>query len=77
MFDMLELDPAGELADYYLRFGVEFADGRKATNLQRHRDFENGSPPDPPALWLIRWEGYDLLSKRSTWGVWGLPPPGR
>jgi hypothetical protein len=34
MFDMLELDPAGELADYYLRVGVGFADGRKATNLR-------------------------------------------
>jgi hypothetical protein len=48
MFDMLELDPAGEFADYYLRFRVGFADGRKATNLQRHRDFENDSPPDHP-----------------------------
>jgi hypothetical protein len=38
MFDMLELDPAGEFADYYLRFGVGFADGGKATNLERHRD---------------------------------------
>jgi hypothetical protein len=76
MFDMLELDPAGELADYYLRFGVGFADGRKATNLERHRDFENGSPPDPPALRLIRWEGYDLLSQEVDMWVWGLPPPG-
>jgi hypothetical protein len=28
------VDPAGELADYYLRFGVGFADGGKATNLE-------------------------------------------
>ena len=76
MFDMLELDPAGELADYYLRVGVGFADGRKATNLQRHRDFENGPPPDPPALRLIRWEGYDLLAQEVDLWVWGLPPPG-
>jgi hypothetical protein len=76
MFDMLELDPAGELADYYLRFGVGFGDGRKATNLQRHRDVENGSPPNPPALRLVRWEGYDLLSQEVDLWVWGLPPPG-
>jgi hypothetical protein len=76
MFDMLELDPAGELADYYLRVGVGFADGRKATNLQRHRDFENGPPPDPPALRLIRWEGYDRLAQEVDVWVWGLPPPG-
>jgi hypothetical protein len=76
MFDMLELDPAGELADYYLRFGVGFADGRKATNLQRHRDLENGVPLDPPALRLIRWEGYDLLAQEVDVWVYGLPPPG-
>jgi hypothetical protein len=29
-----EVDPAGGFADYYLRFGVGFADGRKATNLE-------------------------------------------
>jgi hypothetical protein len=76
MFDMLELDPAGELADYYLRVGVGFADGRKATNLQRHRDLESGAPPDPPALRLFRWEGYDLLAQEVDLWVWGLPPPG-
>jgi hypothetical protein len=57
-------------------FGVGFADGPKATNLERHRDFENGSPPDPPALRLVRWEGYDLLSQEVDLWVWGLPPPG-
>jgi hypothetical protein len=29
------VDPAGEFADYYLRFGVGFADGRKALNLRK------------------------------------------
>jgi hypothetical protein len=77
MFDMLdELDPAGELSDYYLRFGVGFADGRKATNLERRWDFEDRPPPDPPALRLTRWEGYDLLSQEVDLWVWGLPPPG-
>jgi hypothetical protein len=76
MFDMLELDPAGELGDYYLRVGVGFADGRKATNLQRHRDLENGSAPDPPVLRLFRWEGYDLLAQEVDVWVYGLPPPG-
>jgi hypothetical protein len=76
MLDMLELDPAGELGDYYLRFGVGFADGRKATNLERRRDLEGGPPPDPPALRLTRWEGYDLLSQEVDVWVWGLPPPG-
>jgi hypothetical protein len=77
MFDMLgELDPAGEFGDYCVRFGVGFADGRKATNLERHWDFEDGPPPDPPVLRLFRWEGYDLLSQEVDAWVWGLPPPG-
>jgi hypothetical protein len=71
-----EVDPAGEFADYYLRFGVGFADGRKATNLERRWDLEDGPPPDPPALRLTRWEGYDRLSQEVDVWVWGLPPPG-
>jgi hypothetical protein len=36
MFNMFGdgVDPAGDFDDYYLRFGVGFADGRKATNLE-------------------------------------------
>jgi hypothetical protein len=34
------------------RHGV--ADGRKATNLERRHDFEDGPASDPPALWLTR-----------------------
>jgi hypothetical protein len=55
------VDPAGEFADYYLRVGVGFADD---------------PPPDPPALRLVRWEGYDLLAWEVDVWLWGLPPPG-
>jgi hypothetical protein len=47
------VDPAGEFADYYLRFGVGFADGGKATNLDHRRDLDEGPAPDPPTLRLI------------------------
>ena len=70
------VDPAGEFADYYLRFGVGFADGRKATNLEHRQDFDEGLAPDPPSLRLVRWEGYDLLAWEVDLWVWGLPPPG-
>ena len=53
MFDLLELDSAGELADYYLHFGVGFADGRKATNCSEIGTSRT-APSDPPALRLIR-----------------------
>ena len=70
------VDPAGEFADYYLRFGVGFADGGKATNLHQRHDFDEGPAPDPPTLRLVRWEGYDLLAREVDVWVWGLPPPG-
>jgi hypothetical protein len=70
------VDPAGEFADYYLRFGVGFADGRKATNLEQRHDIDEGPAPDPPVLRLVRWEGYDLLAWEVDVWVWGLPPPG-
>jgi hypothetical protein len=70
------VDPAGEFADYYLRFGVGFADGRKATNLELRHDFDEGPAPDPPTLWIIRWEGYDRLAWEVEVWVYGLPPPG-
>ena len=77
-FNMLSdaVDPAGEFADYYLRLGVGFADGRKATNLDHRRDLDDIPSPDPPTLWLVRWEGYDRLSWEVEVWVWGLPPPG-
>jgi hypothetical protein len=71
------VDSAGEFADYYLRFGVGFADGRKATNLHQRRDFDEGPAPAPPTLRLVRWEGYDLLAWEVVVWVWGLPPLGR
>lgn len=70
------VDPAGEFADYYLRFGVGFADGRKATNLHQRHDFDESPAPDPPTLRLVRWEGYDRLAWEVDVWVWGLPPPG-
>jgi hypothetical protein len=70
------VDPAGEFADYYLRFGVGFADGRKATNLVQRHDFDEGPAPDPPTLRLIRWEGYDRLAWEVDVWIYGLPPPG-
>ena len=77
-FNMLSdaVDPAGEFADYYLRFGVGFADGRKATNLDHRRDLDEIPSPDPPTLWLVGRESYDRLSWEVDVWVWGLPPPG-
>src|SRR4029450_2055499 len=60
----------------YLRFGVGFADGRKATNLDPRRDLGEIPAPDPPTVRLVRWEGYDRLAWEVDVWIWGLPPPG-
>jgi hypothetical protein len=71
-----EVDPSGEFADYYLRFGVQFADGRTATNLwPHHRAFEAGRP-DPPLLTGTGGGGHDGRVWDQDYWVWGLPPPG-
>jgi hypothetical protein len=72
-----DFHPSGEFADYYFRFGVGFADGRKATNIPGdHWRLDEAERP-PPVLQTIRWHGHD--NNRSfdlgAW-VWGLPPPG-
>jgi hypothetical protein len=71
MFNMFgdRVDPAGEFADYYLRVRVGFADGRKATNLERRWDFDDGPAPDPPALRLVRWEATTCCPGRSRVGL--------
>ena len=61
------------LPDDFLRFGVEFADGAKATNLP--------GPPGPPGepagpLLLQRGGGGGGSRWDQTYWVWPLPPPG-
>jgi hypothetical protein len=61
-----------EPGDDFLRFGVELADGRRATNLAR--------PPiegDPtgPVLLPTRGTGFDTAFDIRFW-LWPLPPPG-
>lgn len=68
--------PEGEpLPDELLRFGVQFADGHKATNLGGPPYPDDGEP-EPPVLV----EGGASGVGSSVWDaeewVWPLPPPG-
>lgn len=56
-----------------LRFGVEFADGRKATNVGP--GFSRAGDPQGPVLWGSGGGGSGS-SWRQTFWVWPLPPPG-
>lgn len=67
------------VADDFLRVGVEFADGRKATNLDHTlgRRPEAGDPPEPSLIEHgMGSTGTDryFAQGRSLW-LWPLPPP--
>ena len=61
------------LTDELLRFGVQFADGRKATNLDP-RAHDPDQEPDRPVL-NYHGGGGGLAWDMGHW-VWPLPPPG-
>jgi hypothetical protein len=65
-----------ELEPELVRLGVEFADGRKATNLGHpfHRDPQDEDRSQPV---LPRGGGGGGRSWQMTWWVWPLPPPGQ
>jgi hypothetical protein len=60
--------------DAFLRFGVQFADGRKATNLDRPSD-DPEHEPDRPVLSQHGGGGGGSAWDMEYW-VWPLPPPG-
>lgn len=67
----------GEIPDDVLRIGIQFSDGRKATNTGGFPhvppDFEN--PPEAPVLHSGGGGGGGRSWHQSEW-VWPLPPPG-
>ncbi len=64
----------GELSDDFLRLGVQFADGAKATNVPGPRHHGSGEP-DGPVLHGGGGGGGGNYWRQSEW-VWPLPPPG-
>jgi hypothetical protein len=71
------VDASGRLPDDLLRFGVEFADGGRATSLDiLARRERSEAPPAGPVLWHIGGGGGGGRWSHDVW-VWPLPPPGR
>jgi hypothetical protein len=66
----------GELEPEFFRFGLEFADGRKVTNLGYpfHRVQPDAEPSQP--VLVPRGGGGGGNSWQLNWWVWPLPPPG-
>jgi hypothetical protein len=69
----LRRDGEQELPDEMLRFGVEFDDGRKATNVRTGWELEEGEEPLGPVL-TQRGGGGGGRSYRQGWWLWPLPP---
>jgi hypothetical protein len=71
---------AGELDPDLVRFGIEFSDGRKATNLGGHMPFampdEPDAPPPEPLLAPSRGGGGGGGRWHHGFWVWPLPPDG-
>jgi hypothetical protein len=65
-------DAYGVLSDEHFRFGIEFGDGRRATNV--------GPPMDLVAAGTIGLNPFGGRAKasmaHSTYWAWPLPPPG-
>jgi len=57
-----------------LRFGIEFSDGRKATNVGGRGPAGSGEPPNP-VLWGMGGGGGGGRWRQDFW-VWPLPPAG-
>jgi hypothetical protein len=76
------LHPEGpELRPEFLRFGVELADGTKATNTADRRSIwrtlhEHGKPPTGPLLTQGSGRGGGSSYELEYW-LWPLPPAGR
>jgi hypothetical protein len=83
--DAADLDPSlngphhrpgsrsGSSWDEMLKFGVEFSDGRKATNVSLRRP--GSEAPEEPVLWGMGGGGGGGRWRQDFW-VWPLPPPG-
>ncbi|HSP72356.1 MAG TPA: hypothetical protein VLN26_08305 [Gaiellaceae bacterium] len=71
--DPLFMHPGGGQGADAFHLGVQFADGRKATNVFRPRPGDG--PPEQPLL-MMRGGGGGPRSWDAGLWVWGLPPSG-
>jgi len=65
----------GELGDEILRFGAEFEDGRRVTNIDAFPQFDPERPPTDPVLVQRGGGGGGKTWDQRMW-LWPLPPPG-
>ncbi len=71
--------PGEPLSPYLLRFGVQFADGRKATTIGRWPGYGEPQPePEPPVLHALGGRGStaskDMLDVWQPLWLWPAPP---
>lgn len=66
-------DVAGEIPPERFRFGIQYPDGSKATNLDSGFGGGYGDEPEPPVLWERGGSGGGTQWQQRYW-VWPLPP---
>lgn len=66
---------SGELEPEQLRYGVQFSDGRKATNVEGYHGRPDGQPADGIRLHTRGGGGGGRSWHQDSW-VWPLPPAG-
>jgi hypothetical protein len=82
LFHEQHLPPTeSDLSPAYLRLGIEFADGSRASNLQgRHQGHDPEQRPEGPVLIQHGGgggsSGPGRVSMRPGFWLWPLPPPG-
>lgn len=73
-------DPSEGLPDGFLRVGVEFPDGRQASNLSRRGFWQADSEPEAPVLFQAGGGGGSAGAGRVRmnpgYWLWPLPPAG-
>jgi hypothetical protein len=67
-------DALGVLSDEHLRFGVQFADGRKATNVGPPLEYMSEGSSGPMLKSLSGGAGHSMA--HASYWVWPLPPSG-
>ena len=67
--------PGGEMADEILRFGIQYADGSKATSLGPPMIGPQDKRPEGPILQHQGGGGGGTVMTQRFW-AWPLPPPG-
>ncbi len=65
----------GTISPELLRFGIQFSDGRRATNVDKYLDLDGDAHASGPRLTATHGHGTETTNDNHYW-IWRLPPQG-